>query len=82
METRGRALKKTTCTMSAMILIRTSCSRHTQIRSDNNFTHSAFSLRDVFLKWDKDQDGFIDSTELRKGLSSLNLGVPEGVIGI
>jgi Ca2+-binding EF-hand superfamily protein len=46
------------------------------------FPHSVFSLRDIFLKWDNDQDGFIDSTELRKGLSSLNLGVPEGVIGI
>ena len=34
-------------------------------------------LRDVFLKWDIDQDGFIDSTELRKGLSSLNLGIPQ-----
>jgi Ca2+-binding EF-hand superfamily protein len=37
-------------------------------------------LRNIFLKWDIDQDGFIDATELRKGLSSLNLGIPEGVI--
>jgi hypothetical protein len=25
-------------------------------------------MRDLFLKWDADQDGFIDATEMRKGL--------------
>ena len=33
--------------------------------------------RDIFIKWDLDQDGFIDATELRKGLSSLSLGIPQ-----
>lgn len=42
--------------------------------------HTRIHYRDIFIKWDLDQDGFIDATELQKGLSSLNLGIPQGVI--